>query len=119
MKVLPLPGKNAHHQTAQTAQQNHRRAVQMLSVPNRPHLVSVSALALLAVGCARESTAPLAPELDFPAGIVQVSSTYLIDTGPAGTTSTSSSSLFSDSPTFGQYLGGKFTLASDANVESV
>jgi len=89
---------------------------------------SIGFVALLCVaGCARDSTAPLSTDVQRRADVVPAVSTYLIDTGPGATTG--GSSVFSAGSTncspqpacasHFQYLGGKFTLANETNVESV
>ena len=94
-----------------------------------PYHLSAAALALLVAACVSESTAPSSEDASLRADIVPQSATYLIDTGPGGTSSIGSQSFFSKGSTtcspqpdcFGnfQFLAGKFTLADSADVESL
>jgi hypothetical protein len=100
----------------------------MLKLPARPRsLVPVTTFLLLA-GCADQATAPLARDIEARNDVV-LPSAYVIDTGPGGTSSIGSSAMFASGATncspqpacaaHFQFLGGKFTLASRTNVESV
>jgi hypothetical protein len=95
--------------------------------------LALAAAALFAAGCANDSTAPVKTSLtaNQPVSRADVSS-YLVDTGPGGIAGVSgviSWSLEADgqtgctplpdcSSTF-QFLGGKFTLANAASIDSV
>jgi hypothetical protein len=89
---------------------------------------ATATLAFLIAGCAGETTAPISREIQ-PRATVTPTPGYLIDTGPGGTSSIGYPSLIaagsttcSPQPTCAnnyQFLGGKFTLAQEAIVESV
>lgn len=102
----------------------------MVKAPNRlPHYLAAAALVLVAAACATEPTAPASSGEIPMADIVPQSASYIIDTGPGGTSSIGSSSLFAKgsttcSPQPGcagnfQFLAGKFTIANQADVESL
>ena len=102
----------------------------MLRFPDRfPHLVTAAALTLLAVACIDEPTSPVTDQPSLRADFVPVTASYIIDTGPGGTSSIGSQSFFSKGSTtcspqpacagHFQFLAGKFTLADSAAVESL
>jgi hypothetical protein len=77
---------------------------------------------ILAAACNTEPTAPSASNLRPHQDLVALSSSYIIDTG-AGTGGTSTIGTLGLQNTSGgtiwQFLGGQFTLANEAHVESV
>lgn len=95
-----------------------------------PLLTVTAALMLVAaIGCDQSPTSPLSPRGAPRMDITPLSASYIVDTGPGGTSSIGYPSLFSLGSTTCspqpscaasfQYLGGKFTLANETNVESV
>ena len=101
----------------------------MFMLPDRfPRLITMTALAILAASCSDDATGPASRDIHarhdvtLPAG-------YIIDTGPGGTSSVGSAALFSAGSTtclpqpacagHFQFLGGKFTMAHGANIQSV
>lgn len=102
----------------------------MVKAPNRlPYYLTAAALALVAASCATEPTAPTSSGAIPMADIVPQSASYIVDTGPGGTSSIGSSALFAKGSTtcspqpacagHFQFLAGKFTIADSASVESL
>lgn len=95
----------------------------------RPARLLAVCTVMLFAACDREPTGPDALRAPDARSYLSATAVYLVDTGPGGVTSTSSSSLFSQGATncspqpacseHFQFLAGKFTLGSEATVESV
>jgi hypothetical protein len=96
----------------------------------RPVVTLTAAITLVAaVACDQSPTSPLSPRGAPGKDVTALSASYIVDTGPGGTSSIGYPSLFSAGSTTCspqpqcaasfQYLGGKFTLANETNVESL
>ena len=101
----------------------------MFRLPDRlPLAISTAGVALLIWACTDQTTGPTSNDLRVHNDVIQPAG-YIIDTGPGGTDSGGSQALFSSGSTtcspqpacagYFQFLGGKFTLTNQANVQSV
>jgi hypothetical protein len=96
----------------------------------RPVVTLTAAITLIAaIACDQSPTSPLSPRSTARKDVTLLSATYIVDTGPGGTTSIGYPALFSAGSTtcspqpecaaHFQSLGGKFTLPNETNVESI
>lgn len=101
----------------------------MFRLPDRfPLAISTAGIALLIWACTDQTTGPTSNDLRTRNDVIQPAG-YIIDTGPGGTGSAGSWGLFSSGSTacspqpqcagYYEFLGGKFTLTNQANVQSV